>query len=264
MRHEDDTPLSDEELALAKKGEALIAAAVADTQAPQSLREAIERDRERARSAPKASFWRRHLRALTATATAAAALAVVGVAIQSGTESAAPSLAEVQAAARLDATQPAPAPKGGDPPVLAARVGAISFPDWQKSFGWKAVGSRKDEHLRPHRQDRLLSQPRRRAARLLDRRGRAPPRASARARGDPRRQHLPRRPQRRAHARHLDPAGPHLRDRGLLDGPRGAARRPRRLAQRLTGASRLGGRGRGLPSCGCAEANRHRLEYPRS
>ncbi len=145
MHHEDDTPLSDEDLALAKKGEALIAAAVADTQAPQSLRESIERDRERARAAPRASFWRRNWRALTATATAAAALVVVGVAIQASTESAAPTLAEVQAAGRLDAAQPAPAPKGGNPPVLAARVGAISFPDWQKSFGWKAVGAREDE-----------------------------------------------------------------------------------------------------------------------
>jgi hypothetical protein len=144
MRPEDDTPLSDEELALAKKGEALIAAAVADTQAPQSLRESIERDRERARAAPKASFWRRHLRALAATATATAALAGLVVALQAGTEETAPSLAAVEATARLEATGPAPAPKGGEPPVLAARVGAISFPDWQKSFGWKAIGSRED------------------------------------------------------------------------------------------------------------------------
>lgn len=145
MRHEDDIPLSDEELALAKEGEALIAAAVADTQAPQSLRESIERDREHARAAPRAAFWRRNWRALTATAIATAALAIVGVAIQAGTESAAPTLAEVQAVARLDATQPAPAPRGGNPPVLATRVGAISFPDWQKSFGWRAVGAREDE-----------------------------------------------------------------------------------------------------------------------
>jgi hypothetical protein len=145
MRNEDDTPLSDEELALAKKGEALIAAAVADTQAPQSLRESIERDRERVQAAPKASFWRRNWRVLTATVTAAAALAVVGVAIQSGTDSTAPRLAEVQAAARLAATQSAPSPRGGNPPVLAARVGAISFPDWQKSFDWRAVGAREDE-----------------------------------------------------------------------------------------------------------------------
>jgi hypothetical protein len=145
MRHEDDTPLTDEELALAKKGEALIAAAVADTQAPQSLRESIERDRERVRAAPKVPFWRRNWRALTATATATAALAIAGVAIQGGSENAASTLADVQAAARLEATRPAPASKGGDPPVLAARVGAISFPDWQKSFGWRAVGAREDE-----------------------------------------------------------------------------------------------------------------------
>jgi hypothetical protein len=145
MRHEDDTPLSDEEFALAKKGEALIAAAVADTEAPQSLREAIERDRERARAAPKVSLWRRNWRVLTATATAITALAIVGVAIQAGSENAAPTLAEVQAAARLEPTRPAPAPRGGNPPILAARVGAISFPDWRKSFGWRAVGAREDE-----------------------------------------------------------------------------------------------------------------------
>jgi hypothetical protein len=144
MRHEDDTPLSDEELALAKKGEALIAAVVTDTQAPQSLREAIERDRARAASSPQVPFWRRHRRALAATATATAALAGIVVALQAGSENTAPSLAAVEAATRLDATQPAPAPKGGDPPILAARVGAISFPDWRKSFGWRAVGSRED------------------------------------------------------------------------------------------------------------------------
>jgi hypothetical protein len=145
MRPEDDTPLSDEELELARKGEALISAAVADTQAPQSLREAIERDRARAQAVPKASFWRRHLRALAATATGAAALAGLFAALQTATETAAPSLAAVEATARLDATQPAPPSSGGDPPVLAARVGAISFPDWQGKFGWTAVGARRDE-----------------------------------------------------------------------------------------------------------------------
>jgi hypothetical protein len=74
-----------------------------------------------------------------------AALAGIVIAQQSGGGSAEPSLAAVQETARLEATGPAPAPKGGDPPVLAARVEPISFPDWQKSFGWKAVGSRADE-----------------------------------------------------------------------------------------------------------------------
>src|SRR5688572_27308242 len=99
MPHEDDTPLSDdaplsdEELALAKKGEALISAAVADTHAPLSLRESIERDRERSQAAPKASFWRRHGRVLAAMATTTAVLAGVIVATQGGTETTEPSLA---------------------------------------------------------------------------------------------------------------------------------------------------------------------------
>src|SRR6476660_2870307 len=103
MTHEDDTPLSDEELAWAKKGEALIAAAVADTRAPQSLRESIERDRDRAaRARPGASFWRRRRPMLAAGAMAAAALAAVVVATQSGTSGTGePSLAAVQRAAGL-------------------------------------------------------------------------------------------------------------------------------------------------------------------
>ena len=48
MHSHDEIPLSDEEMELAREGERLIAAAVADVQAPQSLREAIERDRSRA------------------------------------------------------------------------------------------------------------------------------------------------------------------------------------------------------------------------
>jgi hypothetical protein len=144
MRHEDDIPLSDEERALAEKGEAIVFAAVSETHAPQSLREAIERERERAQASPRASFLRRHLRALAATAAAAAALAGVVTALQVGSESAAPSLAAVEAVAGLEASQPPPAPRGGEPPVLAARVSPISFPDWRKSFGWTAVGRRSD------------------------------------------------------------------------------------------------------------------------
>lgn len=59
MRDQDDTPLSDEERA--RRGERLIETAAADTRAPQSLREAIER--ERVRRAPRpAPFWRAHRR----------------------------------------------------------------------------------------------------------------------------------------------------------------------------------------------------------
>ncbi len=147
MHREDDTPLSKEELALAEKGEALVAAAVSSTEAPQSLREAIERERTRAQGARPVPFWRRRRRVLAAAAVAAAVLAVAAVALQSGGgDRAEPSLASVEAAAQAGATASAPAsaPENGQPPTLAASVGDLDFPDWQQSFGWKASGRRQD------------------------------------------------------------------------------------------------------------------------
>ena len=146
MHDEHDTPLTDEELELARRGQALISAAVADVHAPQSLREAVERDRERAARAARAPFWRRHSQRLAAAAGATAALAAVAVALDSGTQSSTElSQANVQAAARLDPTGPAPAPIGGMPPVVDVNVGAHDFPDWTTKFGWKATGRRQDE-----------------------------------------------------------------------------------------------------------------------
>ena len=143
MPNENDTPLTEEELALAREGEALISAATADVHAPQSLREAIERERERATARARAPFWRRHRWGLAAVGAAAAALAVVAIALQAGgtTE---PSFTNVYEAARLAPTEAAPASLGGDPPVLDAKVGSLEFPDWQKKFGWEAVGRRDD------------------------------------------------------------------------------------------------------------------------
>ncbi len=143
MPNETDTPLTEEELALAREGEALISAATADVHAPQSLREAIERERKRATARARAPFWRRHRWGLAAAGAAAAALAVVAIALQTGgtTE---PSFTNVYEAARLAPTEAAPASLGGDPPVLDAKVGNLEFPDWQKKFGWEAVGRRDD------------------------------------------------------------------------------------------------------------------------
>ena len=145
MPDENDSPLTEEEQALARKGEALIAAAAADVRAPQSLREAIERDRERAAARARAPFWRRHRLGLAAAGATAAALAAVAITVGTGGNDTEPSLTEVYATARLDPTEAAPPPLGGAPPVLAAEVGNLAFPDWQKSFGWKAVGRREDE-----------------------------------------------------------------------------------------------------------------------
>jgi hypothetical protein len=144
MHREDDTPLTEEELALARKGKELIAASVADVRAPQSLREAIERDRERAEARAPAPFWRRHRWGLAAAGIAAAALAAVVVANQPGGDNTGPSPTKVYAVARLGPTKAAPARLGGDPPVLDEKVGALVFPDWQQKFGWRAVGRRND------------------------------------------------------------------------------------------------------------------------
>ena len=143
MPGENDKPLTEEELALAREGEALISAASADVHAPQSLREAIERERERAMAPTRAPFWRRHRWGLAAAGTAAAALAAVAIALDTGGE-AEPSFTEVYGAAGLAPTAAAPVALGGEPPVLDAKVGNLEFPDWQEGFGWRAVGRRDD------------------------------------------------------------------------------------------------------------------------
>ena len=84
MPDEDDRPITEEEQALAREGQSLIAAAMADVRAPQSLREAIERERQRAASRDRPRFWRRCRWGLAAAGTAAAVLAVVAIALETG------------------------------------------------------------------------------------------------------------------------------------------------------------------------------------
>ena len=144
MHDEGDSPFTEEEQALARKGEELIAAAVADVRAPQSLREAIERDRARATAPARTPFWRRHRWGLATAAVAAAALAAAVIALDTGSDQTEPTLAKVYAAAGLPPTEAAPAELGGSPPVLDANVGNLQFPAWQKRFDWKAIGRRND------------------------------------------------------------------------------------------------------------------------
>lgn len=143
MPDENDIDLTEDELERARQGQALIAAAVSEVSAPQSLRESVERERERAAAHARVPFWRRHRLGLGLASAAAVALAVVVIATQ-GDETGEPALAKVSGVARLAATAPAPRPVGGTPPELDARVGRVVFPDWQAKFGWKAVGRRDD------------------------------------------------------------------------------------------------------------------------
>ncbi len=144
MPDEHDRAPTEEELALAREGKALISAAMVDVRAPQSLREAIERDRERAAARARAPLWRRHRLGLASAGVAAAALAAVVITLETGGNTAEPSLTRVYAAARLEPTKAAPGPAGRAPPVLDARVGSLVFPDWRERFGWRAVGRRDD------------------------------------------------------------------------------------------------------------------------
>jgi hypothetical protein len=144
MPDENDIQLSEEDLARAREGQALIAAAVSDVRAPQSLRESVERERERVATRARAPFWRQHRLGLALASAAAVAVAVVVIVTQGNESTGEPALAKVSGVARLDATAPAPRPVGGTPPELDARVGNLVFPDWQAKFGWKAVGRRDD------------------------------------------------------------------------------------------------------------------------
>jgi hypothetical protein len=144
MSEENDRQLTEEEQALARKGEARIAAAMADVRAPQALREAIERERERA-AAARAPFWRRYRWGLATASVAAAAFAVVVILLETGGNGTEPSLSQVYTAARLEPTAGAPRSLGGEPPVLDTKVENLTFPDWQASFAWRAVGRRENE-----------------------------------------------------------------------------------------------------------------------
>jgi hypothetical protein len=137
---DDDIPLTEEELAEARRGEAIVATAIAhpDARAPLALREGLQN----ARSA------RRPRRRLVAPALAAvsAALAIVLVVALGGQDQLAPtpSVQDVAAVTRLPARHGAPVAVGGAPARLDAAVEGLAFPDWRKAFGWMATGRRAD------------------------------------------------------------------------------------------------------------------------
>ncbi len=121
---------------LAERGRALIAAAVAGTEAPAALRERIEADRTRARTG-------RRRRGLNVLVPAGGLLAAAIVAVVIAT-SAGPSptvLATAQLAAR-GPVLPAPKEDPANPALLERDVDGVPFPYWGDAFPWKAVGAR--------------------------------------------------------------------------------------------------------------------------
>jgi hypothetical protein len=112
----------------------------ASVRAPESLRAAIERARPSARV--------RTRRAVLYGGALAGALAVLVLAlvlVLPGGSPGAPSVSEAAALAARGASAPAPSPDPSNPAVkLAVKLESIYFPNWARSFGWRATGARQD------------------------------------------------------------------------------------------------------------------------
>jgi hypothetical protein len=127
------------EAELAERGRAMIAAAVADVQAPMSLRESLEG--QRARTAPAR---RRRRFALGGLVASAAALALVlAVLVAPGGTPGGPTVVEAAGLGARPATAPAPPRDGSDPHALMASEAGINFPAWDE-IDWPAKGVRRD------------------------------------------------------------------------------------------------------------------------
>jgi hypothetical protein len=117
----------------------LMAAARAE-RAPASLRARIEAARPTARAQTR--------RRLVFGGSLAGAIAAVALALAlilpAGTPGA-PSVSQAAALAQLGPSGPPPGPDPGAPGMkLAEMMGALYFPDWAQSFGWRPVGQRTD------------------------------------------------------------------------------------------------------------------------
>jgi hypothetical protein len=89
------------------------------------------------RSAP-----RRGLRVALAGAVAAVSVATVLALTLAG--QAGPTLADAARPAARPATAPAPAPDSSRSGLLRASFAGVTYPDWERQFGWRATGRRHD------------------------------------------------------------------------------------------------------------------------
>jgi hypothetical protein len=137
-----NTPLEAADEQLAERGRALIAAAVAETQAPLALRERIEADRERA-VARGTGARRRRLRGLLLPASGLVAALVVAVVLVAGGGGAPSVLATASLAARGPVLPP-PAEDEANEALLKSSIEGVPFPYWGK-LKWESSGARDDK-----------------------------------------------------------------------------------------------------------------------
>jgi hypothetical protein len=125
--------------AQAERGRAMIAAAVAQTQAPLGLRERIESQRSAA-ARPARRRW-----ALGGSLAGAVAAAVVAIVLATGGGVAEPTVAQAAQLAQRAPTAGAPAVDPAHPGLLKRSIGGVTYPSWQDQFPWKASGVREDK-----------------------------------------------------------------------------------------------------------------------
>jgi hypothetical protein len=122
----------------------LLAQARASDRAPARLRQRIETARPR-----QAKVARRRIAYAGGLVGVLAAAALAAVLLLPSSTPGSPSVSQAAALATLGAAAPAPLPDPASPQDrLQANVDAVWFPNWAKSFGWRAVGARTDELAR--------------------------------------------------------------------------------------------------------------------
>jgi hypothetical protein len=125
---------------LAQRGRELVAAAVAETQAPLGLRERLEDQRQRARPAR-----RRRLIGVAGSLAAVGAAVLAVLVISLNGAGAAPSVLATVQIAGGGPTLPAPRVAADNPSLLDEQLDGIPFPEWNERFRWRATGARRDE-----------------------------------------------------------------------------------------------------------------------
>jgi hypothetical protein len=113
--------------------------ALADERMPAWLFESVRAGRRRAAGRARP----RRLALAFSAAGALVAIVVAVLVLALGGAHAAPTVADAAHLAFLSPSGPAPAPLDASGTKLALSVGSVSFPDFSRSFGWRAVGVRK-------------------------------------------------------------------------------------------------------------------------
>src|SRR4051794_17580236 len=112
----------------------------ADSLAPPRLRARVERRGGAARGAPP----ERRIPRLGTAVAAAACVALIASLVLSSALSGGPSVADAAAFGQRPPTRGAPRATADAPPLLAAAVDGVPFPNFGVDFVWKAVGARDD------------------------------------------------------------------------------------------------------------------------